>query len=628
MLNKILELDSHFPTGERTLVRVAGTLGDGRRYFEKQAFDKAAASPAYDYLQAYRPDPGTTIILVNALGAFETYDDNKNGDGFPERPYKIGEAVTCGHAKCQAGSRDGWISEPETLVNHYKTFEAHGGIYKHHKNKDPSKSLGKVDKAIWSPRMRRVELVLAITNEKDPQLIQRIDANDDIAVSMGCHVKWDVCTICGHRAPTRKEYCVHARDNLRKILADGRKVSVLNPRPRFFDISMVYRPADRTGYMMRKLASHAYEIRSSAALGELVEKDAVKSAAVSSVVGLQRSILQKTASGALGQFLPYAFEEAKTAKECTRSELEALSKYPLLDVLGTLAKEGAPLTTADAARLYSVKTAGVDLTDAQRDCVVYLQDALSSVWEEHPSLLEKAAAAFNLAPPLDISKTAEIQNLLKRQVLGPTSWMPNLPIGPGAVQRGAEPPRTDTLTLTDPATGERYITTRGAAMASHLADSKNRLGNTALFSALYFLGSHALSKKKIPWWLRAPASLAAGYATTRGVQALFPPYRNPYYQTDQGLRVSGGTEFMKESSDFTASSVVKVAADFSSRVPAYTSGDVLFALRVKLASTPEGRKALGFSRLTDDAKLAHLGLDSADPELSDLSTSLTLLLRG
>ena len=72
---------------------------------------------------------------------------------------------------------------------------------------------------------------------------------------MACRIPFDVCSGCGHKARTRAEYCKAAtckyggcHDNLGKIAADGHILHVDNPNPSFFDISNVFRPADRTAY--------------------------------------------------------------------------------------------------------------------------------------------------------------------------------------------------------------------------------------------------------------------------------------------------------------------------------------------------------------------------------------------
>lgn len=71
-----------------------------------------------------------------------------------------------------------------------------------------------------------------------------------------CKVPYDICTICGHKSKTRKDYCNCIRFiGMNKILDDGRRIGVINTYPRFFDISFVFIGADKTAKVMCKLAS-------------------------------------------------------------------------------------------------------------------------------------------------------------------------------------------------------------------------------------------------------------------------------------------------------------------------------------------------------------------------------------
>jgi hypothetical protein len=71
-----------------------------------------------------------------------------------------------------------------------------------------------------------------------------------------CKVPYDICTICGHKSKTRKDYCNCIRFiGMNKILDDGRRIGVINTYPRFFDISFVFIGADKTAKVMCKLGS-------------------------------------------------------------------------------------------------------------------------------------------------------------------------------------------------------------------------------------------------------------------------------------------------------------------------------------------------------------------------------------
>lgn len=89
-----------------------------------------------------------------------------------------------------------------------------------------------------------------------------------------CRVPHDVCASCGNKARTRAEYCTGVdeggtckhggcKHNLAKVADDGFMLHVDNPEPCFFDLSSVFRPADRTAYGARadwlaKAAGHGF----------------------------------------------------------------------------------------------------------------------------------------------------------------------------------------------------------------------------------------------------------------------------------------------------------------------------------------------------------------------------------
>ena len=223
-----------------------------------------------EFASALRPVEDVVYVLVNAMGAGEYWGANLNGDFFPEA------------ALCHKGMDYGYLT----------FYRAH--VYKHHVNKDPSKSYGDVLLAVWNPLMKRVELVVSVHKDRamlhgGMDVYDRLAAGDYLSVSMGCRVKYDLCSICldrdkynrakasfdplRHRtvedavlewhskdpirglARTRAEYCVHAKTMLGKVFPDGRKVYVINDFPRFFDISFVFIGADKTARVMAKIAS-------------------------------------------------------------------------------------------------------------------------------------------------------------------------------------------------------------------------------------------------------------------------------------------------------------------------------------------------------------------------------------
>lgn len=222
------------------------------------------------FLEKLTPSPNRIYVLVNALGAGEFWGSNINGDYFPESSL-IHKGPVYGY---------------ETF---YSAFP-----YKHHVNKDPSRSFGKVEVAAWNDAMKRVELVVMIDRELAARfgaqdVCDRLDKGMFPDVSMGCKVPYDLCSVCldwskyreaqstfdptRHRSVglavlefhrknpirgvsvTRNDYCEHLKNQLNRILGDGRKVYAINDYPRFFDISFVFIGADKTAKVMAKLAS-------------------------------------------------------------------------------------------------------------------------------------------------------------------------------------------------------------------------------------------------------------------------------------------------------------------------------------------------------------------------------------
>jgi hypothetical protein len=198
------------------------------------------------YLRTITPEDRkqNVYVLVNALGAGEYFGPNINADYFPWE------------ALAHDGDDYG-----------YRTFlKAHA--FQHHANKDPARAFGIPVLSVLNRSMKRVELIIRLSRDQAKAqgaegILARVERSEFPDVSMGCKVPFDVCSICQHKSKTRDDYCSHMRpgEEMRgiwgpnKILADGRKIYVINTLPRFFDISFVFIGADKTAKVMAKLAS-------------------------------------------------------------------------------------------------------------------------------------------------------------------------------------------------------------------------------------------------------------------------------------------------------------------------------------------------------------------------------------
>lgn len=197
---------------------------------QKQGMTKSAADLRIsDFVSGIKPEPGKIYVHILAMGAGEFYGANRNGDYFPE----------------------------ENLKQHYQSFvtsPAH--IFKHHINKDPTIAIGQVVFALYNERMHRVEVIAWIDREKGYDVVDKIERGEFPNTSMACHTPHDTCSICGNKARSRGEYCTHLRNELGKVYPDGRKVMSINDALlRFFDMSVVFRPADITSSVLMKVAN-------------------------------------------------------------------------------------------------------------------------------------------------------------------------------------------------------------------------------------------------------------------------------------------------------------------------------------------------------------------------------------
>jgi hypothetical protein len=178
---------------------------------------------------------------------------NRNGDGFKE-------------AACRS-YHNTFVTKPVTKEGAY--------WYKNHQNKNPLKSYGIVKASMFNEDMKRIELLVALNGTKEAaernnglvaeDEIEKLASGREIPVSMACKIARDQCSGCGNWARTRAEYCDETnckygglKNNMAKVAEDGHILHADNPHPNFFDISNVYRPADRIAYVLghAKVASH------------------------------------------------------------------------------------------------------------------------------------------------------------------------------------------------------------------------------------------------------------------------------------------------------------------------------------------------------------------------------------
>jgi hypothetical protein len=321
-----------------------------------------------EYICSIEPDDNSTWVLVNALGAGEWYGQNINGDFFP---YK--ELVT---------HTDEWLGLPvwdrqrrhtgsRQIVTGYPSFYD-AGVYKHHVNKDIAKSFGDIMAAIWNEKMKRVELIIRkrveliirLDHERAKtwlasEIIQRILDGDFPDVSMGCKVPYDVCSICGNKAKTKEQYCIHINERRtnRDPRGDGQRPYMINIKPRFFDLSFVFIGADKTARVLKKIASAE------------MEKDARS-------IGVGK-MLSKAVPDDYKPYIRKAIKKTFIKDEMKKSAVDETAIRALLYKVASMNKEGRQLKLADiikyvvpnkdAARVSKIMGGEPDLPEEAQD---------------------------------------------------------------------------------------------------------------------------------------------------------------------------------------------------------------------------------------------------------------------
>ena len=358
------------------LIKVSsrGLIGHDRATFVKRAGAEFAQK-----LENIKFAKDEIPVHMIAIGATEDYGPNRNGDGF---------------------TRD-------CCRDYHRTFEKFARFYRDHANKNPAKSFGIVKASAYHEPMHRIELIVALNGSKEAaerngglladREMEKLAADKDIAVSMACKIPFDVCSSCGNKAKTRAEYCDSTdvggfckagglKHNIGRVLADGHVLHADNPNPTFFDISHVFRPADRIAYVSGTLQKAAAASFVSGA--ELAEQ-----LGVTSPLGLGAEDVSKNATAQLSALQQLVQAEQLGSANWTQIALAAdLSVQPHLaasetpaktaEVLSGLTRAGVILPVRDFLAL-TIKTATQDVVAA----VSHAAQGIFSKIAAHPDVV-------------------------------------------------------------------------------------------------------------------------------------------------------------------------------------------------------------------------------------------------
>lgn len=358
---------------------------------DKQAFVKRAGAEFAEKASTIKFAKDEIPVHLIAIGATEDYGPNRNGDGFTR----------------------------ECCRNYHHTFEKFARFYRDHANKNPAKSFGIVKASYYNEPMKRIELICALNGSKEAaerngglladKEMEKLSNDKDIPVSMACKIPFDKCSACGNSARTRAEYCDSPENgghckagglkhNMGRVLADGHILHADNPNPSFFDISHVFRPADRIAYVSGRLEKAA------GAAGVLSGAELAEQLGVTMPFGLDAEFASKSAAKQMHalQQLMQAEQELNTVPsgwtQTTLASHEAVQPpldvnscpfAKMAEVLRGLADAGVILPVRDFLAL-TVKSANVELVNAVTNAL--------------PNIFSKLAAEEDIVSSLENNK--------------------------------------------------------------------------------------------------------------------------------------------------------------------------------------------------------------------------------
>lgn len=181
-------------------------------------------------LLKWNKTPGQTDVHVIALGAGEGTGSNRNSD---------------------------WFGEKDCEANHHYFSDADRAVNRNHKNKKTDPKYGNIKASAYNKKMKRVELMLGLDDDKCGDILGEIESGRSPCVSMASKQEFDKCAWCGHKAKDDKpgSRCEHIPAQLGEINKLGQMCYMDNPNPKWFEISFVKRGADRIGLTLGKIAS-------------------------------------------------------------------------------------------------------------------------------------------------------------------------------------------------------------------------------------------------------------------------------------------------------------------------------------------------------------------------------------
>ncbi len=92
-------------------------------------------------------------------------------------------------------------------------------VFTNHENNDVNKSRGKVVHSWWEDDKNGIMIIARVDSEAYPQLARGIKEEYIVGTSMGCQVKYSLCSICHNYAENPDQYCSHVKERKTRTLS-------------------------------------------------------------------------------------------------------------------------------------------------------------------------------------------------------------------------------------------------------------------------------------------------------------------------------------------------------------------------------------------------------------------------
>lgn len=399
---KYIELPSHDSKGNDT-VQPIDFYG-----MEKVANYGYLPKEAQDVITTIKPQKDKAYLLISAV-ADECWGNNSNADIFPTQGL--------------SNSTEDWG---------YKTYlNAH--YYHNHKNKDPLKSYGKVIHSIWDEQMGRILVIVEVDLIKDPDTKYAIQNGEVIPTSMGMRVPYDVCRVCHPRwkefykipesdmiriaksgdlkeikeigrkygvdlsyitelnaeafkdeddgsrkslgfGPVGihsaiKKYCPHMRFMRNRMTPSGIIAAVVNLRPKFFDISKVGVNAEKSSFVLEKVANKNNETITTDTEATLyIDKKSGKKQAEEKKADIEKEVEGQVLSDNEKEIRDYVGKKIihpviMAERDMPDQHIDRISNYPMSEILSTLLSAGMFPRPREFQRISLIQMGKRDLAD-------------------------------------------------------------------------------------------------------------------------------------------------------------------------------------------------------------------------------------------------------------------------